>query len=118
MPPARLKALRFLCQTLCSLTQPFAPHMACELWELLGGEKLWAVPWPVSDDTYLARDTQVIVVQVNGKLRARIEVPSGADKDAVIAAARAAPNARRFLDGKTIVKEIAVPGKLVNMVVR
>jgi leucyl-tRNA synthetase len=118
LPAVRWQALRFLSQTVCSLVQPFAPHIACELWEVLGGSDLVHVSWPQFDPAYLARDTETIVVQVNGKLRDRIEVPTGSSKDDLIAAAKAAPNATKFLDGAQIVKEICVPGKLVNLVVK
>ena len=75
-------------------------------------------PWPAWDDELAADEVTTVVVQVNGKLRDRLEVPVDAEKDDVLALARAAENAARFLDGKQVVKEIYVPGKLVNFVVR
>ena len=114
----QLDALRFTAQALVSLTQPFAPHIACELWEQLGGSALWAEPWPSHDDAYLVTDTVVVAVQVNGKLRGQVEVAAGASQQDVIAAARADAHIASFVDGKDTVKEIYVPGRLVNIVVK
>ena len=98
---------------------PMAPHLAAEVWEQLGeGENVLDVPWPAWDDELAADEVVTVVVQVNGKLRDRLEVPVDAKKDDVLALARAAENAARFLEGKQVVKEIHVPGKLVNFVVR
>jgi leucyl-tRNA synthetase len=99
------------------ILQPFAPHLAEELWERLGGEGLLAfAPWPTVDRRLLVDDEVEIAVQVLGKVRGRAMVPSGCANDVAVAAARAAVAAH--LDGKTVVKEIVVPGKLVNFVVR
>ena len=73
--------LRFACGTAVGLIHPYAPHIACELWERLGGERLWDEPWPVADPAMLARDTVVYAVQVGGKLRGEVEVPAGAAED-------------------------------------
>jgi leucyl-tRNA synthetase len=73
--------------------------------------------WPTVDEEALVRDSVEIVVQVNGKVRARMEVPADADKAALEAAALAQENAQRFMEGKTLRKVIVVPGKLVNIVV-
>ena len=101
------------------LLAPIAPHIAEEVWQQLGaGGSVLDATWP-SWDAALAADEEVtVVVQVNGKLRDRLSVPVDADEDDVLAAARAAANTARFLEGKTVVKEIFVPGKLVNFVVR
>jgi leucyl-tRNA synthetase len=112
------QALRWTAQTLASLLQPFAPHLACEVWESLGGEALWAVPWPEHDDAWLRRDTVSIAVQVNGKLRGQVEIPADADQSAAIAAARADDKVAAHVEGLDTVKEIYVPGRLVNIVVR
>ncbi|MFN8827934.1 MAG: leucine--tRNA ligase [Planctomycetota bacterium] len=97
--------------------QPFAPHLAEELWERLGGQGLLArAPWPAVDPKLLVDDEVEIAVQVLGKVRGRALVPNGCANDVAIAAARAAVAAH--LEGKTVVKEIVVPGKLVNFVVR
>ncbi|MBI5853596.1 MAG: leucine--tRNA ligase [Planctomycetes bacterium] len=96
---------------------PFAPHVAEELWERLGGVGLLAYStWPIADPAQLVDATVELAVQVLGKVRARIVVGKDAANDVVLAAARAAVAAH--LAGKTVMKEIVVPGKLVNFVVR
>ena len=104
--------------TAVSLIHPYAPHIACELWERLGGERLWDAPWPVADPAMLAADTVTYAVQVNGKLRGEVGVPVDAVEDEVVAAARAVPNVAAYLDGAEVRKTIVVPGRLVNFVVR
>ena len=100
------------------LLAPFAPHLAEELWRVLGHDQSLAyAPWPAADPDLLKEDTVEIAVQVNGKLRGTVSVDAGAGKDAMLAAARAEPNAARYLEGGTVRKEIAVPGRLVNFVV-
>ena len=79
---------------------------------------MWEQPWPEPDPALLASDTVTLVVQVNGKLRDRIEASAEAPEDELLALARRSEKVRRHLDGKEIVKEIVVPGKLVNLVVR
>jgi leucyl-tRNA synthetase len=74
--------------------------------------------WPEADPEALARDEVVIAVQVGGKLRGEVTVPADAGKEDVLAAAKASPNVRRHLEGMTVVREIVVPGKLVNLVVK
>jgi leucyl-tRNA synthetase len=101
-----------------SLVQPYAPHIACELWERLGGERLWDAPWPSADPAMLVSDHVTYAVQVNGKLRGQFSAPVDLDRDGVLAEARALPNVVRHLDGTTVVKEIVVPGKLVSLVTR
>ena len=97
--------------------QPFAPHVAEELWQRLGGQGLLAyAPWPGVDGRLLVDDEVEIAVQVLGKVRGRAMVPTGAGNDVVLAAARQA--VASHLEGKTVVKEIVVPNKLVNFVVR
>ncbi|MCZ4496919.1 MAG: leuS, partial [Thermoleophilia bacterium] len=118
VPAVRLQVARALAQTAVSLVQPFAPHIACELWEVLGGTELWNVAWPSFDEAYLARDTVTLAVQVNGKLRSQVEVATDADQATIIAAARADAKVVAHLEGTQTVKEIVVPGRLVNLVVR
>jgi leucyl-tRNA synthetase len=109
---SRDQLLRFL-QALA----PFAPHLAEELWSRLGGQGLLAyAPWPAVDPAQLKDSEVEIAVQVLGKVRGRAVVPAGASNEVLLAAARDAVKAH--LDGKTVVKEIVVPGKLVNFVVR
>ena len=101
------------------LLSPFAPHLAEELWTLLGrADSLAWEPWPVADPRHLQSDTVEIVLQVNGKVRAKLVVPASlADKAAFEAHVLATPEAAQWLDGKSPRKVIAVPGKLVNLVV-
>jgi len=110
-------AARFAAETAASLIQPYAPHVAEELWERLGHERLWEQPWPEADPVMLARDTFELVVQVNGRVRDRMKVAAGSSDEELVAQAKASPNVQSYLDGKEIRKEIVVPGKLVNLVV-
>ncbi len=116
--PAGVAAVRFATATAASLIFPFAPHLGAEIWERLEGGRIWEQPWPEADPDLLARDTVTLVVQVNGKLRDRIEAAADAPEEELLALARESEKVRRHLDGKEIVKEIVVPGKLVNLVVR
>jgi leucyl-tRNA synthetase len=111
-------ALRFATATAASLIFPFAPHLGSEVFERLTGERVWEQPWPEADPSLLARETVTLIVQVNGKLRDRIEAPSEASKEELLELARASEKVGKHLDGKEVVKEIVVPGKLVNLVVR
>jgi len=96
---------------------PYAPHIAEELWSKLGHDQSLAYEtWPAFEEAHLASDTFELIVQVNGKLRARVQVPTGAGKDDILTAAKASEDVKKHLDGKTIRKEIVVPGKLVNFV--
>ena len=96
---------------------PITPHVSHALWPALGGEgDVLNAPWPVVDEEALTRDSIEIVVQVNGKVRAKMEVAVSADKEAVEADALAQDNVQRFLEGVTVRKVIVVPGKLVNIV--
>lgn len=97
---------------------PLAPHMAEELWQRLGHEHSLAYePWPQADPALLRDDTMEVAVQVNGKLRATVSVDAAASKDDILTAAKADPNVQRHLEGKTMRREIYVPGRLVNLVV-
>jgi leucyl-tRNA synthetase len=116
--PSGVAAVRFATATAASLIFPFAPHVGAEVWERLEGGRVWEQPWPEADPALLASDTVTLVVQVNGKLRDRIEAPAEAPEADLVALARDSEKVRRHLDGKEIVKEIVVPGKLVNLVVR
>jgi len=109
---------RFALATAVSLIHPYAPHIACELWSRMGGEKLWEVPWPVAEPELLVADTTTYAVQVNGRLRGEVAVDVGTAQESVLAAARTHPNVRAHIDGKQVVKEIVVPDRLVNLVVR
>jgi leucyl-tRNA synthetase len=110
---------RFVLSTAASLLFPFAPHVCAEIYALLnGGARVWEQPWPQADPALLERDTYELVCQVNGKLRDRVQAPADATPEQLGELCRAAPNVRAHLDGKQIVKEIVVPGKLVNIVAR
>ncbi|HET9677731.1 MAG TPA: leucine--tRNA ligase [Solirubrobacterales bacterium] len=111
-------AVRFATATAASLIFPFAPHLGSEVYERLTGERVWEQPWPQADPALLSSDTVTLVVQVNGKLRDRIEVPAEASKEELLQLARESEKVARHLDGQQIVKEIVVPGKLVNLVVK
>ena len=98
---------------------PFAPHLGEELWEYLGGEKTLAYePWPVYDPAALVEDEIEIPVQVMGKLRGRVKIAVAATPAEMEEAAKADAEVAKFLEGKTIVKVIAVPKRMVNFVVR
>jgi leucyl-tRNA synthetase len=115
--PERAGEVRFATETAVSLIQPYAPHLAEELWERLGRRRLWEEPWPQADPTLLERETFELVVQVNGRVRDRVEVPVGLSEPELIARAKELPRVRAHVDGKEIRKEIVVPGRLVNLVV-
>jgi leucyl-tRNA synthetase len=116
--PAGIAVVRFATATAASLIFPFAPHLGAEVWERLRGGRVWEEPWPRADAELLSSDTVTLVVQVNGKLRDRIEAAADAPEPELLALARASEKVRRHLDGKEVVKEVVVPGKLVNLVVR
>jgi leucyl-tRNA synthetase len=107
---------RFAAETAVSLLQPYAPHVTEELWQRLGRERLWTEPWPVADLSLLERATFELVVQVNGKVRDRVEVPVDASEDELVAAARESERVRSFIDGADVRQTIVVPQKLVNLV--
>ena len=101
------------------LVAPFAPHIAEELWDRAGFEgSVHAQVWPKYDEGALEQNTLTIAVQVNGKRRGEVEVPKDADKAAILNAAKAEPNVARYVEGVNIVREIVVPGRLVNIVVK
>jgi leucyl-tRNA synthetase len=110
-------AARFAAETAVSLIQPYAPHVAEELWERLGHERLWEQPWPVADEAQLQRSTFELVVQVNGKVRDRFEVDADLPEEELVARAKASPRVLAHIDGATVRKTIVVPRKLVNFVV-
>jgi leucyl-tRNA synthetase len=110
--------VRFALATACSLIFPFAPHTAADGYERLTGERVWDQPWPVADPAYLTRETFELVVQVNGKVRDRLQAPADADQAALLALAHASANVQSHTGGRDLVKEVVVPGKLVNIVVR
>jgi leucyl-tRNA synthetase len=108
---------RFAAETAVSLIEPYAPHVAAELWERLGHERLWEQPWPTADPAMLERETIEVVLQVNGKLRDRLQVPASISEDELVAMALESERVRAHLNGGEPRKTIVVPGKLVNFVV-
>jgi len=111
------KDARFAAETAVSLIQPYAPHIAEELWERLGHSRLWEEPWPVADESQLERRTFELVVQVNGKVRDRFEVEVDLPEEELVARASASPRVQAHIDGAQVRKTIVVPRKLVNFVV-
>ena len=110
-------AARFATETAVSLIQPYAPHVAEELWSAFGRERLWQQPWPEADPSLLARAVVEVVVQVNGKLRDRLQVPADTSDDELVRLALESERVRAHLNGGEPAKTIVVPGKLVNFVV-
>ncbi len=114
-----LWAAREALETIALLLAPFAPHFAEELWEGLGGRGfVTAESWPEADPALMVEEVVTVVVQVNGKLRARIDLPRGATEEVAVAAARADENVAGHLAGTETVKVVHVPDRLVNLVVR
>jgi leucyl-tRNA synthetase len=111
-------AVRFATSTAVSLLFPFAPHLCSEVYEWLESERVWEQPWPEADPDLLARDTYMLIVQVNGKLRDRVEVGADTGEEELLELAKGSENVQRHLDGKAVAKEIVVPGRLVNFVVK
>ena len=105
--------------TFLTLLNPFAPHITEELWQQMGGEGLLSVaPWPVYDEAKTVEDTVEVAVQVNGKLKCTIKLPVDCDKQVAIDTALAEEKVKNAVEGKQMVKQIVVPGKIVNLVVR
>jgi len=111
-------AVRFALSTAASLLFPFAPHVATDAYQRLTGERVWEQPWPSADRQFIEAATFELVLQVNGKVRDRVQAPSDASRDELVALARESERVQQFIDGQQVVKEIVVPGKLVNVVVR
>ena len=116
---ARDEAWEAVCRDLARLLAPFAPHLAEELWERIGGESLCALSaWPEADPELLRRSTVTLVVQVDGKLRDRIELPAGAAEEVARARALERANVARALDGRAVSRVVFVADKLINLVTR
>jgi len=110
---------RSVLETFVLLLHPYAPHLAEELWQTLGHESTLAYePWPEVDPQYLTQETYTLVVQVNGKLRDRFEVPVDVTEEAVIELAYGREKLQPWLADKTVVKSVFVPKKLLNFVVK
>jgi leucyl-tRNA synthetase len=118
-PVANTEAWREATRTLTLMLAPSAPHIAEELWHRMGyAFSIHNESWPAWNEELAAADVIEIPVQVNGKVRGRITIPAAADAQAAIATARADDNVTRYLSEGAITKEIYVPGRLVNFVVR
>ncbi|HZK76468.1 MAG TPA: leucine--tRNA ligase [Candidatus Kapabacteria bacterium] len=105
-------------EVLVKLLSPFAPHIAEELWQRLGhSETILDSPWPQYDDAKTIEDSITLILQVNGKLRDKLDVPRGLSRDDLERFARESPNVVKHIEGKEIRKVIVVPDKLVNVVV-
>mgnify|MGYP000002472837 CR=1 FL=1 len=105
-------------ESLIKMLAPIAPHISEELWSRTGHEgSVHLQSWPEHDESALVKDTINMAVQVNGKVRAQIEVAADASKEAVLETAKAEPNVAKYLEGD-LVREIVVPGKLVNLVIK
>jgi leucyl-tRNA synthetase len=106
---------RFAAETAVSLIQPYAPHVAEELWERLGHERLWEHPWPEADERMLERETFELVVQVNGRVRDRVQVPVDLSEEELVSTAKSLPKVQAYLNGEEP-RAIVVPRRLVNLV--
>jgi leucyl-tRNA synthetase len=110
---------RAILEPFVAILSPFAPHLAEELWQVLGkAAPVSLAAWPAVEDRWLSDDTIEIPVQIQGKLRGRVVVPAGADAEAMKAAAAADPRIAELLADKRIAKVVAVPGRLVNFVLQ
>tara|TARA_Y100000996_G_scaffold48593_1_gene33326 strand:- start:642 stop:3035 length:2394 start_codon:yes stop_codon:yes gene_type:complete len=106
-------------ETLAQLLSPIAPHMCEEIWGILGKENsIFDEPWLKYDESLVVDDIVVVVIQVNGKVRGKIEISKDSSKDAVLGSAKSNKNVNQHISGKEIVKEVYVPGRLVNFVVK
>jgi leucyl-tRNA synthetase len=110
--------MREALESTIQLLAPIVPHITHQLWSELGHTSdLLTAPWPTCDESALVRSTIEMVVQVNGKVRAKIEVAADADQDIILHTALGDPNVQKFMADKTLRKKIVVPGRLVNIVV-
>ncbi|MEE1289341.1 MAG: class I tRNA ligase family protein, partial [Bacteroidaceae bacterium] len=110
---------REVLEKMVALISPFAPHVAEELWEALGKEgSVCDAAWPEFDEKYLVESSVQLGVQFNGKVRFAMQFPADATPEEMVQMALSAPEAQKHLEGKQIVKTIAVPKRIVNIVVK
>lgn len=112
--PVYRTAVRYYIQMLA----PFAPHIAEEMWHWFYPDSVFAARWPEVDQEALLKEEFELVIQVSGKVRGKATVPVGASEEEIKQIARSVPNVQQHLDGKQVVKEVYVPGKLLNIVVK
>lgn len=106
-------------QALIKMVQPFAPHMAAELWQQLGyNTQLDFEAWPDWDESKLSASNVTLAVQINGKVRSTVEIEAGLNEQDALTAALAIENIQKYTQGKTIVKTIYIPGKVINIVIK
>ncbi len=106
-------------ETLTILLAPFVPHFSEEIWELLGHtESIFLKKWPTYDPAKMVADEMKLPVQINGKMRDTLVIDANASKDEILAKAKEMPNVEKYLEGKNLVKEIYVPKKIINLVIR
>ena len=114
------KLAKELVRNLLILLAPFVPHITEELWQQIGEKEnsVHDAEWPVCDESALVVDEVELAVQVNGKVRATIKVAVSMEKDEIADLAKGLAEVQKFIEGKTIVKTIVVPGRIVNIVVK
>ena len=106
-------------ETIVTILAPFTPHIGEELWTMIGKEgSVFDISWPKYDETALVKDEVEVVVQVNGKVRGKLTVGANVSRDEMQELAMADEKIKALVEGKTIVKVVAVPKKLVNIVVK
>ena len=110
---------KFAVEILLKLIAPFTPHIAEELWSILGNKNTVSLEkWPKYDESLIQKNEITVVVQINGKIRAQLEVDKNISKEDILELTKNQPNVQKYLDGKNLVKEIYVPGKLVSLVIK
>jgi leucyl-tRNA synthetase len=112
------ETLRFALSSAASILFPFAPHVSADIYERLTGERVWEQPWPHADESLLESELYELVCQVNGKVRDRVSARTDAPAEELKELCLAAANVQAHVADREIVKEIVVPGRLVNLVVR
>jgi leucyl-tRNA synthetase len=112
------QARRFATATAASLLFPFAPHLGAEVYELVTGKRVWEEGWPDADPAMLQTETFELVCQVNGKVRDRVQAPSGTSREELEQLCLSTRGVQAHLDGRQVAKVVVIPDKLVNVVVR
>jgi leucyl-tRNA synthetase len=117
-PGVRPEITKHILEMLTLMLAPMTPHLAEELWEMLGHtDGLWTASWPATNEELAREDEVEIPVQVNGRVRGRVKAAAGANEEEVVKLALADPGVAHHANGKRIVKKIFVPDKLLNLVV-